>query len=149
MKNKRILPPTYLFTTIALMVLLHWFVPILIFASYPWNLLGLIPLTAGTVLNLFANAALKNKHTTVKPFQKSTALITTGVYPISRHPMYLGMILILLGLAILMGSVSPLMVIPVFGVMLERIFISSEEGMLGEQFGAAWSSYKHRVRKWI
>lgn len=116
---------------------------------YPWNLVGLIPLAAGVALNLLADAAFKKAHTTVKPFQKSSALITKGVFSISRHPMYLGLVLILLGLAVLMGSLSPLIVIIVFAVLMEQVFIRTEEKMLGNQFGPTWNAYKNKVRKWI
>jgi len=147
--SKPTLPPTYLFVSIASMVLLHFLIPVVEIAGYPWNMLGLIPLTAGIVLNLLADAAFKKVQTTVKPFAKSTALIVTGVFRISRHPMYLGMCLILLGIGILMGTVTPMIVIPIFCVLMERIFIQTEEAMLAEQFGEQWTTYKTKVRKWI
>ena len=146
---KRPLPPTYLFVSLVTMVLIHFLVTDFKVAAYPWNLLGLIPLAAGITLNLMADTAFKKAQTTVKPFEQSTALITTGVFRISRHPMYLGMILSLFGVAVLMGSLPPLIVIPFFVVLVELVFVRTEERMLDEQFGPAWASYKYKVRKWI
>jgi protein-S-isoprenylcysteine O-methyltransferase Ste14 len=133
----------------ATIVLLHYLMPVFKIAQYPWNILGIIPLVMGVFLNLSADAAFKKEQTTVKPFERSTALVTTGVFRISRHPMYLGMVLILLGIAILMGSLTPLFVITVFGILIELVFVRTEERMLEEQFGPAWLAYKKKVRKWV
>lgn len=131
------------------MVLLHFLIPVTKFVAFPWNLSGLVPLLAGVVFNLLADSAFKKAQTTVKPFEQSTALIVTGVFRISRHPMYLGMLLILFGIAIIMGTLSPLIVVPVFYILMEVVFIRVEEAMLAEQFGQEWVSYRTEVRKWI
>jgi protein-S-isoprenylcysteine O-methyltransferase Ste14 len=149
MKTKRVLPPTYLLLSIAAMVLLHFLIPVASIAPYPWNLLGILPLAMGVSLNLIADIAFKKDQTTVKPFEASTSLVVTGVFQISRHPMYLGMVLILLGIAILMGTLTPLVVVAVFGILMELVFVRTEERMLEEQFGATWLAYKTKVRKWV
>lgn len=149
MKTKRVLPPVYFFISIVAMALLNFFGPVYGFARYPWNLLGLVPLGIGIALNLIADAAFKKEQTTVKPFEISTALITTGVFGISRNPMYLGMVLILIGIAILMGSLSPLIVIVFFTALMELVFVRTEEKMLGQHFGLTWTEYQSKVRKWI
>jgi protein-S-isoprenylcysteine O-methyltransferase Ste14 len=56
--------------------------------------------------------------------------LTEGVYGISRHPIYLGFVLILIGVATLLGSFMPLVVIPIFVVLMEVVFIQVEERML-------------------
>ncbi|MEJ2397087.1 MAG: isoprenylcysteine carboxylmethyltransferase family protein [Gammaproteobacteria bacterium] len=149
MQSQHILPPRYLFVAIVLMLALHWIVPIEIWIAWPYTLLGIIPLGLGSWLNLAADSALKQNHTTVKPFEASTALVTTGVYRLSRHPMYLGMVLILLGLAILLGSLVSLPIVIVFAVLLDWVFIRSEEAMLRDGFGEAWRDYSGQVRRWI
>ena len=146
---KRLLPPTYLFLATATMVFLHWLLPLTTWLVYPWNLFGLIPLLTGIVLNLLADAALKKLNTTVKPFEASSTLITSGVYRVCRHPMYLGMVMILLGLAMLHGSVTPLLVVGVFGLLMEWVFVQPEEHKLAQAFGETWRSYCHSVRKWL
>ena len=136
MKTKRVLPPTYLFLSIATMVLLHLLIPVSKIAPYPWNLLGILLLVMGISINLIADAAFKREQTTVKhPFEKSTALIVTGVFRISRHPMYLGMVFILLGIAILMGTLTPLIVIVIFGILMELVFVENRRENAGR---AVW-----------
>lgn len=149
MSEKNVLPPTYLVSSIIAMLVLYFVFPVLKVICFPWNLLGIVPLAMGIILNLVADGAFKKADTTVKPFEESTVLITTGVFRISRHPMYAGMVLILIGIAVLMGSLTPYAIIPVFIVLMEIIFIRVEERMLEEQFGEAWFAYKEKVRRWI
>ena len=147
---KKILPPTYFLGTIVLMIFLHFLLPIRYFLTFPWCLLGLIPIVIGIALNLSANHAFKKHHTTVKPFESSHTLVTHGVFRITRNPMYLGMTIITLGVALLLGSLTPLgIIVPVFAILLDRVFIVSEEKMLGDTFGDQFQEYQDRVCRWI
>jgi protein-S-isoprenylcysteine O-methyltransferase Ste14 len=149
MEEKKMLPPAYFLVAIVLMAALNLFAPITKLIAFPWNLLGLVPLVCGIALNLVADGAFKKAGTTVKPFEGSNALVTTGVFRISRNPMYLGLVLIVAGIAALLGSLSPFLVVPVFAVLLDRRFMTAEERMLEETFGATWREYQKRVRRWI
>jgi protein-S-isoprenylcysteine O-methyltransferase Ste14 len=115
----------------------------------PWKLLGLIPLAIGIVLNLLADNALHKRGTTVKPFQESSALVSDSVYGISRHPMYLGFVLMLIGVAILLGTLTPWIIVPIFALLMEFVFIREEEHMLKEKFGPIWLEYAKKVRRWL
>ena len=149
MKHKKVLPPGYLLVSIVSMAALHFLFPVKKVIAFPLNFLGAIPLAIGIVLNIIADRALKKYKTTVKPFEKSTILVTNGAFRVSRHPMYLGFVLILTGIAIFMGSLTPYLVIVVFAVLMDAVFIRTEEAMLEETFGGAWLNYKRRVRRWI
>lgn len=139
----------YLFTSLAAMVLLHLFIPVYQAIHYPWNATGMIPLGLGIALNLSADKAFKRNGTTVKPFEESKVLITSGAFRYTRNPMYLGMVLILTGVALLLGAISPFIIIPVFAITIDRVFIITEEKMLDERFGNKWKQYKTNVRRWI
>jgi len=149
MGKRQALPPTYLFVAIVVAAALYFLWPGPRVIGFPWNLLGLIPLVLGSALNLVADRAFKDHDTTVKPFLESSALITTGAFRACRHPMYLGFVLIVLGIALLMGTATPFLVAPALGTALELVFIRTEEKMLEERFGEEWLKYKARVRKWI
>lgn len=149
MKAKQILPTTCVLIALITILVLHFTLPGIILIPLPWNLLGLIPLVLGVVLNLIADGALHRAGTTVKPFQESNALVTDGIYQFSRHPMYLGFVSILLGVAILLGSLTPWVIILVFALLMEVGYIQVEERMLEEKFGQVWLVYKKKVRRWI
>jgi protein-S-isoprenylcysteine O-methyltransferase Ste14 len=149
MKVINIIPPVYLFLAIAIMVFLHFLLPGSKVLALPWNLLGVIPLALGIAINLIADKSFKKHETTVKPLEDSTALITTGVFRLTRHPMYLGFVLILSGIAVLMGSFTPYVVVLVFAIFMDTVFIKYEEKKLEETFGDAWLEYKQEVRRWV
>lgn len=85
----------------------------------------------------------------MKPFEESSALVTGGVFRVARNPMYLGMALIVLGAALLLGSATPLAVVILLALLLDRAFISPEERMLADTFGDQFQEYRGRVRRWI
>jgi protein-S-isoprenylcysteine O-methyltransferase Ste14 len=149
MRRKKSLPPTYLFVSILIMVALHFLYPTAIIIPFTWSLFGIIPLAAGLTANLSADRAFKRYNTTVKPFEQPTTLVTSGVFRVSRNPMYLGFVLILIGIAILLGSLTPFLVVPVFAVLMDAVFIRSEEEMLYAAFGENWLEYKKNVRRWM
>jgi len=131
------------------MVAFHFLLPVAKVIAIPWNFLGAIPLILGLVMNLIADRAFKKHETTVKPFEETTTLITSGVFQNSRNPMYFGFVLILIGIAVLMGSLTPYAVIVVFAILMDIVFIRVEERMLEEKFGEDWLGYKKKVRRWI
>jgi protein-S-isoprenylcysteine O-methyltransferase Ste14 len=149
MKFRDINPPNYFLLSLILVTAFHFVLPIKRILHFPWNLLGLLPIAGGIYLNLAADNSFKRRQTTVKPQEKSSGLVTDGVFRISRNPMYLGMVLILAGLALIFGSLAPWLVVILFAFFLDRIFICYEEKNLQETFGKQWSDYCHRVRRWI
>ena len=149
MKSKKIMPPTWLLIAIVTMLTLHFLFPVVWIIPPLWNLFGLIFLVLGMVMNLIADKAFHQVDTTVKPFEESSALVTNGIFRISRNPMYLGFVLILTGIAVLVRSLSPYLVIFAFAILIDRIYIRAEEQMMAEKFGAKWESYKATTRCWI
>jgi protein-S-isoprenylcysteine O-methyltransferase Ste14 len=147
--KRAILPPTYLLVTLLTMAALHLVLPVAWIIPLPWSILGALPAAAGIVLNLLADRALKQAQTTVKPFQPSRTLVTSGVYALTRHPMYLGYVLILLGVAVMLRCLTPFLLIPVFAALMERVFIRAEEDKLMAAFGEDYSRYGQKVGRWV
>jgi protein-S-isoprenylcysteine O-methyltransferase Ste14 len=108
-----------------------------------------MPIVLGVFLNVTADRQFKRHETTVKPFQQSSALVTAFPFSISRNPMYLGLTLLLFGIALLLGTVAALLPALVFPYIIDRIFIRTEEKMLAETFGREWEEYQSKVRRWI
>jgi protein-S-isoprenylcysteine O-methyltransferase Ste14 len=135
MKTPKILPPTYMLLAIIAMVIFDLILPFMRIIPLPWTLVGIIPMIGGVGINLAADSAFIHADTTVKPFEHSAVLITDGLYRFSRNPMYLGFVLILLGLAMFLGSLTPFIIVILFTILVDRKFIVVEEGMLAEKFG--------------
>jgi len=131
------------------MLALHYFYPIMQLLPKPWILLGILPMILGIVNNIIADRLFSQASTTVNSFGEPTTMITDGVYKLSRNPMYLGMALVLIGVAILLGSLSPFLVIPIFVWLITARFIKFEEKMLEDTFGLKYLDYARRVRRWI
>lgn len=143
------LPPAILAAGLVLMAALHVVVPGPQLLHLPASLVGLPPLSAGIGLNVAADALLKRHRATVKPFDESAALVTSGVYRLSRHPMYLGFVLLVLGVALLLGSLGPFIVVVALPFVLEALYVRAEEAMLAVRFGEEWAAYRARVQQWI
>ena len=101
------------------------------------------------MLLVHAAGTFKRADTDLVPFQNVTALVTTGVYRVTRNPMYLGMALILLGTACTVGAFSGLFVPPLFMAVIELRFIRPEEAMLREMFGEEFENYCKLVGRWL
>ena len=63
--------------------------------------------------------------------------------------MYLGMVQVLMGVCLLLGSLSPWLLIPGFVLIIRNVFILSEEAMMERTFGEQYRSYRSGVRRWI
>jgi protein-S-isoprenylcysteine O-methyltransferase Ste14 len=100
-------------------------------------------------MNLWADALFKKRNTSVKPHELPNSLEVSGPFRISRHPMYLGMAAILVGLAVLLGSLITFAVPVLFILVMELLFIPMEDRNLEQAFGAEYQAYKKRVRRWI
>ena len=127
MKSQRLLPPTYFLVSIITMVVLRFLLPDPILFPFPFNLLGILPFAVGVYINVVADGMFRRARTTVKPFEESTTLVTTGLFRLSRNPMYLGFTLMLIGVAIGLSSLAPCVVIPIFVFLVDRLFISVEK----------------------
>jgi protein-S-isoprenylcysteine O-methyltransferase Ste14 len=76
-------------------------------------------------------------------------LVTSGWYRITRNPMYLGMVVVLCGVALMAGSVGAWLPLPAFIAVIHYRFIRGEERFLEEIFGQPYRDYRARVRRWI
>ena len=148
MKKLKI-PPFYLLISVLSIVLLSKYFPVIEFDREKFKMLSLLILLTGISL-LSISSSLFTKHKTpIKPFKESTHLITTGIYKYSRNPIYLGMVLILIGVGIYMGAGSSLFVVLIFIYFIRKDFVIKEEAFLLELFGEEYKNYKEKVRRWF
>lgn len=95
--------------------------------------------------------SFKRAKTTVNPMKpdSSSALVVTGIYRLTRNPMYLGILLLLIGWGIFLSNVLALLVLPGFVLYMNRFQIEPEERALTRLFGQAFVTYRSQVRRWI
>jgi protein-S-isoprenylcysteine O-methyltransferase Ste14 len=115
----------------------------------PWRWLGLAPLIGGLLLGAWAVRLFRKHETTIRPGQVSNRLMTNGPYRFTRNPIYVGMVLVLVGVALLLASLTPWLVVPVFICVIAINVIPVEEAMLAERFAQEYHDYCARVRRWI
>lgn len=99
---------------------------------------------------ILSGARLFLRHgTAVIPHRPATRLVTTGVYRLTRNPMYLGMALLYVAFAIVFDSLLALVLLPVVLVVIQTHVIAKEEAYLQRKFDDEYLAYKTRVRRWI
>lgn len=108
-------------------------------------------ITAGLIVLIFGISAFRNASTTVDPRtpEKASSLVINGIYRISRNPMYLGILLLLIGWVFVLGSFLSLIGLPVFVLYINHYQIMPEEQSLGKIFNEEYLAYKKCVRRWI
>jgi protein-S-isoprenylcysteine O-methyltransferase Ste14 len=115
-----------------------WRVPVgvvLVLSFVGWN---------GWALWLFGR-----HRTGLLPGQETSAIIDEGPFRVSRNPLYLGLLALYVGLALLAPTVWGLLLSPAAMLLLEWGAIRPEERYLHERFGAPYDDYRRRVRRWL
>lgn len=87
--------------------------------------------------------------TAICPTDETTTFISNDVYALTRNPMYLGMILMLLGVALVAGGWSFYLVAATYALILNHVFCRYEERHLQAQYGDRYVSYAGKVRRWL
>jgi protein-S-isoprenylcysteine O-methyltransferase Ste14 len=149
MTRPRIMPPVYLLVAILGMIALHYTWPYAQLITGFWRWIGVVPITVGLGLIVSVARVFKHRGTTIRPGEVSTQLVTGGPFGVSRNPIYVGMVCILAGIAIALGSLTPWLLIPLFVLVLTRNVIPVEEQMLEAAFGESYAQYRAAVRRWI
>jgi protein-S-isoprenylcysteine O-methyltransferase Ste14 len=148
-QKRRVVPPVYLLMSLVSMTLLHTYFPIAQVAARPYSYAGAVLMVIGIGMAGYSAFSFDRAGTPVVPFEPSTALVTGGFYRITRNPMYLGMVLLLLGFAMFLGTLGAFLPIPVFVLIIQEWFIKGEERFLEEIFGEQYVAFKKRVGRWI
>ena len=106
---------------------------------------------AGGAVALAGVVAFRRASTTVNPLRPEgvSSLVTSGIYRVTRNPMYLGFLLALIGWAIWLGHPLSALMVPLFVAYMSRFQIGPEERVLRAQFGDAFGAYSATTRRWV
>jgi protein-S-isoprenylcysteine O-methyltransferase Ste14 len=110
---------------------------------------GAVLAALGVVLAFAGVAAVIRHRTTIVPHHPVATLVTGGAYRLSRNPMYTGLAITYLGLALLFGSWWPLALCPLVIIAVRQLAVRPEEQYLMQRFGQTYIDYQSRVRRWL
>lgn len=142
-------PPRIAAALMLIAGILYWTVPVLHLTFWSSPLVGSIFAGAGFVVMLWAWAEFRRFNNPICPTARAATMIRSGPFRVTRNPMYLGMLLMLLSPSIWLGS--PFLLLPAlafFGIM-SFIFIPYEESRMELQFQDGYKGYRTEVRRWV
>jgi protein-S-isoprenylcysteine O-methyltransferase Ste14 len=113
------------------------------------RLAGWLLLIIGVIIGPGSALSFGIKRTTLNPIGQPSRLVTGGAFRLTRNPMYLGLAIAYVGLALMFGRLGPLVLLPLPLVFLNTLVIPFEEDRLRRAFGDAFDAYCRRVRRWL
>jgi protein-S-isoprenylcysteine O-methyltransferase Ste14 len=134
---------------IALPVLFHYLVPVTMVVVRPYSYLGAVVMSLGLGVMTWASMRFRKEGTGFQLRGGGSVLVTSGPFRFSRNPMYLGMLIWLIGLAVLLGSLIAFLFPVLLFLLANFLFIPLEERRLEQVLGEQYAGYKRRVRRWL
>ena len=115
------------------------------------TIISYISYFTGLSILILAVSLFKKQNTTVNPIKIENAsfLVTSGIFEYSRNPMYLGMVLILLGLALMFNLIGGTLFTLLFTIYITKFQIRPEEEVMERLFREDFLRYKQNVRMWL
>ena len=142
-------PPVVALMFIVIAYFLGRFVPLSFSTPSVLRYLGLALTFAGFLLGIGALIEFRKARTTLDPHGSAKQLVTSGIYRFTRNPIYLGFLLMVIGLPLNSGLYWGIILAPFYIFMMDRLIIQHEEVYLERKFGNAYTGYTSRVRRWL
>lgn len=144
-------PPMIAVAFIALMFVLGWLFPALEFEFGGQRLIGGMLLVFGIGLVAIAGKSFFEAKTTILPdkIDKSSTLVTDGIYKYTRNPMYLGMAIVIVGAGLGAGNWLMPLAVAGFVMVINKIQIAPEEAGLARIFGQDYADFCAKTRRWV
>ena len=147
----KIPPPIVVLVTVAAMWLLSLTLPRVQVAASSRTATAIVIVVLGVAFTAAGVVSFRRAKTTISPVRpgNASALVTSGVYRITRNPMYVGLLLVLVAWAVFLASPIALAGPVAFVFYMARFQIQPEERALSALFGSSYAAYKLRVRRWL
>jgi protein-S-isoprenylcysteine O-methyltransferase Ste14 len=145
----RIPAPILTIIHITMAILLGWLAPLPIPAPFFVQWLGLGFSAFGFVLGVLAVIEFRRAHTTSDPKKPTQKIVTSGIYRYTRNPIYLGFVLMLIGLPLNLGIYWGVILVWPLVTFMNNMVIKHEEAYLEKKFKEEFINYKTRVRRWL
>lgn len=137
--------------TAGFMWILAVLLPTMSIARFASALVALVLASIGVAVAILGVQAFLAADTTIDPRipNQSSSLVTKGVYSISRNPMYVGFLLMLVGWGVFLFNIMSFLLLPLFVMYMNRFQITPEERYMRKKFGQEYSQYAAAVRRWV
>jgi protein-S-isoprenylcysteine O-methyltransferase Ste14 len=147
----RIPPPVMALLAGVVMAALNRYWPLAQCLQGAQRSVGIVLALAGAATTALAMGRFRAAGTTINPLDpaRATALVESGLFRHTRNPMYVGLALVLAGLAAWLGSATPWLVLPGFVAAITWLQILPEEQALQALFGESYAAYCRRVPRWL
>ena len=148
--NTKVRPPIVWVLAVLAGLALNWLMPLpfiaaAVFAAW----LGALVFAVALALFVWAIVTMTRAGTNVPSKLPTTTIVDTGPYRFTRNPIYVGMMLGLIGLAIAFNSLWLLLMLVPFALVIRYAVVAREEAYLERKFGDVYRSYRSRVRRWL
>ncbi len=147
--NKNMHPPFVTLMYIVIAFLIGRFVQIPFAVPVILRNIGFALTFIGFLFGVGAFLEFRKARTTLDSHSSVKQLVTTGVYRFTRNPIYLGFLLMVIGLPLNSGFYWGILTAPFFVMTINRLVIEEEEAYLEKKFKAQYTDYKSRVRRWL
>lgn len=111
--------------------------------------LGIVLIIAALCVDLTAMVTMRRAKTTILPHRGSQNLITHGIFSVSRNPIYVANVVIILGYALSSSSIWPLLAAPIAAFAMQKLAIEREEAHLSANFPDEFAAYRKKTRRWL
>lgn len=142
-------PPVVALVFVVIAHFLGELIPLSFSAPAILRAVGLAMSLVGFLLGIAAVIEFRKAHTTLDPHGSAKQLVTSGIYRYTRNPIYLGFLLLVMGLPLYSGLYWGIILAPVYILLMNRLIIHHEEAYLERKFGKAYTSYTTDVRRWV
>jgi protein-S-isoprenylcysteine O-methyltransferase Ste14 len=129
---------------------LNWLVPVpFLPGDLPAGWLGAMVFVLALALFAWSIATMTRAGTNIPTNQPTTTIVESGPYRFTRNPIYIGMFLGLIGLAIAFNTIWLLLMMVPFALVIRYGVVAREEAYLDRKFGDVYRGYRARVRRWL
>ena len=142
-------PPIVALIFIVVAYFLGRFIPLPFTAPAILRYIGLALTIIGFLLGIGAFIEFNKAQTTLDPHGSTRQLVTSGIYRFTRNPIYLGFLLMVIGLPLYFGFYWGIVLAPIYIFLMNHLVIQHEEAYLKKKFGDIYTTYISRVRRWV
>jgi protein-S-isoprenylcysteine O-methyltransferase Ste14 len=147
--KRNVHPPVVALFYIAISFILGFFIPLPFRVTAVLRNIGFTLTVIGFLCGVGAFIEFRKAHTTLDPHGSAKQVVTTGIYRFTRNPVYLGFLLMVIGLPLNSGFYWGILLVPLYILTMNRLVIEKEEAYLEKKFKGLYTDYQSRVRRWL